>query len=90
LMERHPLVGAVHGRGLYLGVELVRDRRSLEPAVEETRLVCERLLDHGVIMQATSERQNVLKVKPPLVITRAEADRFVDSLDRVLDDLGKE
>lgn len=90
LMERHPLVGAVHGRGLYLGVELVRDRRSLEPAVEETRLVCERLLGHGIIMQATSERQNVLKVKPPLVITRAEADRFVDSLDRVLDDLGKE
>ena len=84
LADRHPIIGAVHGMGLYLGIELVRSRESLEPATEETAAVCERLLDYGVIMQATSERQNVLKVKPPLCLSIASADFFVDALDRVL------
>jgi 4-aminobutyrate aminotransferase-like enzyme len=84
LARRHPIIGAVHGMGLYLGIELVRSRETLEPAAEETAAVCERLLHHGVIMQATSERQNVLKVKPPLCLSIASADFFVDALDRVL------
>lgn len=84
LAARHELIGAVHGSGLYLGVELVRDRESLEPAVEETAAICERMLELGVIIQATSDRQNVLKVKPPLCIDRDGADFFVATLDRVL------
>lgn len=46
--------------------------------------MCERLLDYGVIMNQTSERRNVLKVKPPLCLTRAHADWFVDAVDAVL------
>lgn len=84
LAGRHPLIGSVHGLGLYLGIELVRDRETLEPAVAETAAICERLLELGVIMQATSERQNVLKVKPPLCLSVASADFFVDALDTVL------
>ncbi|GAB3127768.1 aminotransferase [Glaciibacter psychrotolerans] len=84
LMERHPLIGAVHGLGLYLGIELVRDRVSLEPADAETAAICERMRQRGVIVQPTSERQNVLKVKPPLCLTLASADFFVDQLDEVL------
>ncbi|MFD1202163.1 aminotransferase [Leucobacter albus] len=87
LGERHPMLGEVHGSGLYLGVELVRDRATLEPATEATREVCERLLAHGVIMQATSERQNVLKVKPPMTLTIAQADVFVAALDRVMSEV---
>lgn len=86
---RHPhdppvFVGAVHGLGLYLGVELVRDPITREPATGETAAICERLLELGVIMQATSERQNVLKVKPPLCLSLAGADFFADMLERVL------
>jgi 4-aminobutyrate aminotransferase-like enzyme/Ser/Thr protein kinase RdoA (MazF antagonist) len=84
LATRHPVIGAVHGMGLYLGVELVTDHATLEPATAETAEVCERLLDFGVIMQATSERQNVLKVKPPLCLSVSSADFFVDALDEVL------
>lgn len=84
LGTRHPLIGAVHGLGLYLGVEFVRDRATLEPATEETRAICDRLLELGVIMQPTGDHQNVLKTKPPLCIDRASADFFVDTLDRVL------
>jgi len=84
LAECRELVGAVHGLGLYLGVELVRDRETLEPATEETYAVCERMRELGVVVQPTGEHENILKVKPPLVITRASADFFVDQLDRVL------
>jgi 4-aminobutyrate aminotransferase-like enzyme len=84
LSHRHELIGTVHGSGLYLGVEFVRDRATLEPATAETAAICDRLLELGVIMQPTGDFQNVLKIKPPLVITRASVDVFVDALDRVL------
>ncbi len=84
LGERHPMIGAVHGRGLYLGVELVRDRATLEPAREETAAICDRLRELGVIVQPTGDRQNVLKVKPPLCFTTESADFFISCLDDVL------
>jgi 4-aminobutyrate aminotransferase-like enzyme len=84
LAERHPIIGAVHGMGLYLGVELVRDRETLEPATAETAAICERLLELGVVMQPTSDRLCVLKVKPPLGLTAADAGFFADALDHVL------
>jgi 4-aminobutyrate aminotransferase-like enzyme len=84
LADRHPIIGAVHGMGLYLGVEMVRDRGTLEPATEETAAICERMRELGVIMQPTSDRMCVLKIKPPLGIGYADADFFVDTLDKIL------
>ncbi|WP_245906521.1 aminotransferase [Mycolicibacterium palauense] len=84
LAGHHPIIGAVHGSGLYLGVELVRDRQSLEPATAETAAICDRMLDLGVIVQPTGDHQNVLKIKPPMCFTHTSADFFVDMLDRVL------
>lgn len=84
LAGRHPLIGTVHGSGLYMGVELVRDHATLEPAVAETAAICDRMRELGVIVQPTGDRQNVLKMKPPMCITRDSADFFVDILDRVL------
>ena len=84
LASSHSIVGTVHGSGLYLGLELVRDRVTLEPATEETAAICDRLLELGVIMQPTGDFQNVLKIKPPLCVTQGSVDYFVDSLERVL------
>jgi 4-aminobutyrate aminotransferase-like enzyme/Ser/Thr protein kinase RdoA (MazF antagonist) len=84
LARRHPLIGAVHGLGLYLGVELVRSPETLEPATAEAAAVCEALLQEGCIVQPTGDHHNVLKIKPPLVITAESADYFVEALDRVL------
>ncbi|MFK4731270.1 aminotransferase [Agromyces mediolanus] len=84
LGERHPLVGAVHGSGFYLGLEFVRDRETLEPATEETAAICERLLGLGVIVQPTGDHQNVLKIKPPMCLGREGVDAFVAAVDRVL------
>ncbi len=88
LSDRHPLLGAVHGSGLYLGAEFVRDRVTLEPATDETAAICDRLLELGVIMQPTGDHQNVLKIKPPLCLDADGADFFVSMLDRALDELG--
>jgi 4-aminobutyrate aminotransferase-like enzyme/Ser/Thr protein kinase RdoA (MazF antagonist) len=88
LADRHELIGAVHGTGLYLGVELVRDRERLTPAPQETADICERLRELGVIVQPTSDRLCVLKIKPPLCLTRESADFFADMLDTALQEMG--
>ena len=84
LVSRFPLAGAVHGSGFYLGLELVRDRATLEPATEETALLCERLRELGIFMQPTGDYLNILKIKPPMCTTRRSVDFFVDSIARVL------
>jgi 4-aminobutyrate aminotransferase-like enzyme len=84
LAERFPIVGPVHGEGLYLGVELVRDRETMEPATQEAAAICERLRELGVIVLTTSERSNVLKVKPPLTLSAESADFVLAQLERVL------
>ncbi|MGK2881899.1 MAG: aminotransferase [Mycobacterium sp.] len=84
LADRHPIIGAVHGSGLYMGVELVRDRETLEPAVTETAAICERMRELGVVVQPTGDHNCVLKMKPPMCISLSSADFFVDALDRVL------
>lgn len=86
LMDRHPLVGAVHGSGFYLGLELVRDRHTLEPATEETALLCDRLRELGIFMQPTGDYLNILKIKPPMVTSKRSVDFFVDMLSKVLDE----
>lgn len=84
LMRRHNLVGDVRGTGLALGVELVRDRASLEPAGAETVRVLDLMRDNGVLIGADGKHGNVLKLRPPLVFRREHADRVVQTLDKVL------
>ncbi|WNW10277.1 aminotransferase [Pseudomonas sp. DTU_2021_1001937_2_SI_NGA_ILE_001] len=84
LVDKHPICGAAHGSGFYLGLELVRDRQTLEPATEETTLLCNRLRDLGIFMQPTGDYLNILKIKPPMCTTRESVDYFVDSIDQVL------
>jgi len=84
LKPNFPIVGALHGMGLYLGLEFVRDHQTLEPAREETAAICDRLLQLGVIMQPTGDHLNVLKIKPPLCLTLESADFFADMLTKVL------
>ncbi|WP_166218403.1 aminotransferase [Pseudomonas atagonensis] len=86
LIDKHPLVGAVHGSGFYLGLELIRNRATLEPATEETMLLCDRLRELGIFMQPTGDDLNILKIKPPMVTSRQSVDFFVDMLERVLEE----
>jgi 4-aminobutyrate aminotransferase-like enzyme len=69
---------------MYLGVELVRDRHTKQPATEEALLVSELMKDEGVLVYPTGPADNVLKIKPPLTFTAADADLFTFVLDDVL------
>jgi 4-aminobutyrate aminotransferase-like enzyme/Ser/Thr protein kinase RdoA (MazF antagonist) len=84
LAERHPLIGDVRGLGLFMGVELVRDPDTLEPADREIRTIVEAMKAEDILLSTEGPHHNVLKIKPPLAITEAECDRFLDALDRVL------
>ncbi len=84
LVARHEIAGAAHGMGLYLGLDLVRDRDTKEPAREEAYAICERLRERGAIVQPTGDGENVLKLKPPLVFTQRDADWLLETLDVVL------
>ncbi len=79
-----PLVGDVRGRGLFLGVELVRDRERRLPFPEACRYVVNRLRRRGVLASADGPDANVLKIKPPMTFDRADAARAVEELGAVL------
>ena len=80
LGERFDLIGAVYGMGLYLGVELVSDRAAFTPATGVAARLCDELLLRGCIVQPTGDFKNVLKIKPPLCLSIASADHFLDAL----------
>lgn len=84
LADRHPLVGEARGVGLYLGVELVRDRDSLEPAAVEASYVVNRLRERGILVSTDGPWHNVVKIKPPLCFDMDDAERLAAELDRVL------
>jgi 4-aminobutyrate aminotransferase-like enzyme/Ser/Thr protein kinase RdoA (MazF antagonist) len=80
----HALVGDVRGAGLFWGVELVRDRATLEPASAETRSVVNRMLDAGVLVGSEGPHANVLKIRPPLPFGDAESEELVAALASAL------
>jgi 4-aminobutyrate aminotransferase-like enzyme len=84
LARRHAIIGDVRGSGLFLGVELVRDRATREPATAETDYVVQRLRDRGVLTGSDGPFENVLKLRPPLVLTDADAELFIETLDEIL------
>ncbi len=84
LLDKHLIVGDVRGHGMFLGVELVRDRETLEPADEEAAYAANRLRDRGILLGTDGPDHNVLKIKPPLVFDERDADRLVAELDLVL------
>jgi 4-aminobutyrate aminotransferase-like enzyme len=84
LGARHRTIGDVRGLGLFVGVELVRDEVTREPAGAAAGLVANRMRDQGVLVSTDGPFHNVLKIKPPMCFTAADADRLVETLDRVL------
>ena len=81
---KHELIGDVRGLGLFLGVELVRDRVTLEPASTEAGRIVNRLRERGILTGTDGPHHNVIKLRPPLCFTKQDADRFVDAFEEVL------
>lgn len=89
LMRSHPLIGDVRGLGLMLGVELVRDRATKEPAKSETLDVLEAAREAGVLIGKGGLEGNVLRIKPPMCITKPDVDFALDVFDRALGSIAR-
>jgi len=85
MMQRHKIVGAVRGLGLLMGIELVKDRQTKEPAVDEAEKVMYGALAKGLNFKVTMG--NIITLTPPLTITKEEIDRAMDILDGCLEDV---
>jgi 4-aminobutyrate aminotransferase-like enzyme/tRNA A-37 threonylcarbamoyl transferase component Bud32 len=84
LQGRHPIIGDVRGRGLFIGVELVTDRATLAPATREASDLINEMCRRGILLSADGPLDNVIKIKPPLVFTRENVDQVIATLDDVL------
>jgi len=89
LGKKHAVVGEVRGMGLMQGVELVKDRKTKEPAPQATAAVMEAAKDRGLIVGKGGLYGNVLRISPPLNITAADADQAADVLDQALTEADK-
>jgi 4-aminobutyrate aminotransferase-like enzyme len=87
LAERHSLIGDVRGAGLFIGVELVRDHSTLEPAARETAAVANRMRELGVLVGIEGPYGNVLKIRPPLVFDQNHARQLTAALDQALGEI---
>jgi alanine-glyoxylate transaminase/(R)-3-amino-2-methylpropionate-pyruvate transaminase len=85
LKARHNIIGDVRGKGLMLGIELVKDRASKEPAKAECAQVVEKCRDLGLLLGKGGLWGQTIRFAPPMCITQADADFVIDVLDSALD-----
>ena len=84
IQERCPYLGDVRGLGLVMGLELVKDKKTKEPAPDLTRKLIDLAAQHGLLIGSVGTFGNVIRVAPPLVITEAEAHESLDIFEKAL------
>ena len=89
MMERFEMIGDVRGRGLLIGVDLVKDRKTKEPARAEAMKVCYRAWEKGLIMISFGRFGNVLRIAPPLNIKREELETALMIIEESIEDVVK-
>jgi 4-aminobutyrate aminotransferase-like enzyme/Ser/Thr protein kinase RdoA (MazF antagonist) len=86
LQQCHWLIGDVRGSGLFLGLELVKDRKTREPAPLQASYIVNRLRENGVLTGTDGPHHNVIKLRPPLVFSPSDAELFVRTLEAILNE----
>ncbi|RDD38979.1 Ethanolamine-phosphate phospho-lyase [Trichoplax sp. H2] len=87
LLDEFKIIGDVRGLGLFLGIELVKDRKSREPAVEEAASVVDFMKEKHVLIAKDGPDRNIIKLKPPLCFTKANVDTFIATFKQALNNL---
>ena len=87
MKSRQPLIGDIRGRGLLLGLELVKDRETRDPANDEAESVLYRALEEGLSFK--NSMGNIITLSPPLIVTDDEMDSALDILERCIDAVAK-
>jgi len=84
LQEKHSVIGDVRGEGLFFGMDLVEDGKTRKPAGKLTAMVVNEMRRRGVLISKIGQHDNVLKARPPLCFSEADADLLVDTLGESL------
>ncbi|KTC30150.1 hypothetical protein AO265_41480 [Pseudomonas sp. ABAC61] len=87
LAQKHALIGDIRGKGLWIGLELVSDQASREPATWEARLLVEALRQRGILVNRIGPFGNVLKIRPPLIFSQAHAQALLTAIEQSLETL---
>ncbi len=86
LQSRYPIIGDVRGSGLFLGIDLVDSRETRTPAPHQASYVVNRLRDQGILAGTDGPHHNVIKLRPPLIFSAADAARFTLTLASILEE----
>jgi 4-aminobutyrate aminotransferase-like enzyme len=84
--DRYPLIGDVRGSGLFLGIDLVINRETRAAATLQAEYVVNRLRDCGILAGTDGPYHNVIKLRPPLMFSQADAELFIRTLESVLEE----
>ena len=84
LKHRHSIIGDVRGEGLFLGVELIKDKKTLDPDKDKTHYLVNQMKKKGILLSADGPDHNVIKIKPPLVFNKDNATFLVETMDLIL------
>jgi 4-aminobutyrate aminotransferase-like enzyme/Ser/Thr protein kinase RdoA (MazF antagonist) len=84
LKAQHPIIGDVRGSGLFLGIDLVNDQTTRAPATKQASYIVNRLRDSGILAGTDGPDDNVIKLRPPLIISESDTELFASELEEIL------
>jgi 4-aminobutyrate aminotransferase-like enzyme len=87
LKEKFKFIGDVRGKGLFIGVELVENRKTLDPAPEKAKEIINKMKEIGILISTDGPHNNVLKIKPPMVLSRDNVQQIIRSLEGILSEI---
>lgn len=87
LKQKHEIIGDIRGYGYFIGIDLVKSKKTREPAIELARIVLKLMRDAFILLSLDGPYSNVLKIKPPLCFNQENAENLTSTLDKVLCDL---
>ena len=82
--NKYNIIGNVRGAGLFIGIELIKNYDKMMPAPDEAKFVVNQMKKRGILISSDGPDHNVLKIKPPLVFNRNNADYFLESFEAVM------
>jgi len=90
LQSKHSIIGDVRGMGLFIGIELIRDIKNLQPADTEATMIVNQMKDQKILLSTDGPDHNVIKIKPPMIFNRENANELILKLSDVLGNIDYE
>ena len=84
MQNNHNIIGDIRGRGLFIGIELIKDMDNMTPATSDADIIVNEMKKKGILISSDGPDHNVLKIKPPLVFNKKNANYFLESFEDII------